>query len=128
MPDAVPVATGILPAYVSALPSSWTEDDVRYISAKQVLTVPEPELRSALLQSYIEWVHPLCPVLDLEEFLTAIARQDGSGGRISLLVLHAVLLAGAAFVDERCLVAAGYGSRLVARKAFFLRARCELPF
>lgn len=123
MPIRIPVVAGALPANVSPLPLSWTEEDVQYISAKQVLTIPEPELRNALLRSYIDWVHPLCPVLDLEEFLTAIARLDGSRGKISLLVLHTVLLTGATFVDEQYLVAAGYRSRLAARKSFFLRAK-----
>lgn len=119
----VPIANGVLPAYVNPIPQGWTDDDIAYVSKKQVFAIPEPKFRNALLRSYVEWVHPLCPIIDLQAFLGAIARPDGSGGTISLLVLHAVLLAGAAFVDRHYLTAAGYTSRLTARKDFFVKAK-----
>lgn len=112
-----------LPAYVNPLPESWSQREIQYVTDEQVLAPPESELRNALLQSYIEWVHPLCPLLDLHEFLFAIARPDGSGGSISLLVLWAVLFAGAAFVDNSYLALAGYTSRMGARRCFFRRAK-----
>ncbi|KAJ4366100.1 hypothetical protein N0V83_007735 [Neocucurbitaria cava] len=123
VPAPVHIVNGLLPGYVKPIPKCWTQDDVDHIAKKQGFAIPEPEVRNALLRSYVEWVHPLCPVLDLQVFLSAVAQPNGSGGRISLLVLYAVLLAGAAHVDESHLIAAGYKSRLAARKDFFVRAK-----
>lgn len=112
-----------MPPYINPIPQGWPQADVEYLSKKQAFAIPEPALRNVLLRSYVEWVHPLCPVIDLHDFLTAISRPDGSGGRISLLVFYAVLLAGAAFVDESYLAAAGYKSGMTARKDFFVRVK-----
>lgn len=56
-----------------------------------------------------------------------MTQPDGSEGRVSLLVLYAVFLAGAAFVPERVLTANGYSSRLAARKDFFSQAKVGSP-
>ena len=105
------------------MPRSWHNQDAEFLVRKGVLTIPAPRLLKDLLQSYVEWVHPLCPVLDLPEFLGAMTQPDGSKGRVSLLVLYAVFLAGAAFVPERVLRTNGYSSRLAARKDFFSKAK-----
>lgn len=123
LPDSHSTIGESLPAYVNPLPGGWTRRELRYVTEEQIFAIPEPELRNALLQSYIEWVHPLCPLLDLHEFLFAVARPDGSGGTISLLVLWAVLFAGAAYVDGSYLTMAGFPSRMAARRCFFLKAK-----
>jgi hypothetical protein len=115
------------PPYIIPMPQSWHNQDVEFLVRKGVPTIPAPELLKDLLRSYVEWVHPLCPVLDLPDFLGAMAQPDGSKGRVSLLVLYAVFLAGAAFVPERVLTTNGYSSRLAARKDFFFKAKVGFP-
>lgn len=60
------------------------------------------------------------PVLDLDEFLTAIIQNDGRN-TVSLLLFQAVMFASITFVDSEYLTA--YTSRRAARKTFFERIR-----
>jgi hypothetical protein len=112
-----------LPGFIKPLPSRIGTDDVEYLEKKGALTIPPIALRNALLQSYVEYVHGYMPLLDLNDFLSAIHRSDGHTGHISLLLFQAVMFAGAAFVDVEHLQAAGFQTRKAARKAFFLKAR-----
>ena len=113
---------GFLPDFIRGLPQRLQSDDIDYLATKGALTVPDVELRNELLKSYIHYVHPYMPLLDLEEFLQTIARNDGIH-RMSLLLFQAVMFAGTAFVDMKHLRAAGYPNRKAARKVFFQRAR-----
>ncbi|KAH8690839.1 putative C6 transcription factor [Talaromyces proteolyticus] len=122
-----PRSRSVLPDYIRGLPQRLQRDDVEYLSAKGALTIPDTTLRNELLKAYIHYVHPYMPLLDLEEFLQVIARNDGIH-RMSLLLFQAVMFAGTAFVDNEHLVNAGYSSRKVARKVFFQRARLLYDF
>ena len=115
-----------LPCYVQPVPCRWLHEDIAYLREKKALSIPSFEFRNALLRSYVEWVHPYCPVLDLDHFLSVIAHPEEPGGQVSLLVLHAVFFAGLAFVDGSYLIKAGYASRLMARKEFFTMAKVQL--
>jgi hypothetical protein len=83
-------------------------------------------------------VHPNIPLLDLEEFLSAVKYGheafDGQQGRgverenalkkqIPLLLFQAVMFAGVSFVPLRSLKDAGYATRDVAKRVFFSRVR-----
>lgn len=97
-------------------------EDIDYLAAKGALTIPEPQLRDELLKSYINYMHPFMPILDLDQFLRTIARNDGDQ-QLSLLLFQAVMFAGTASIDLDHLRAAGYPNRKAARKAFFQRTR-----
>lgn len=114
--------TGYLPDYIRGLPPRLQPEDIDYLGAKGALTIPEFELRNELLRCYIQYVHTYMPLLELEEFLQIIARNDGVN-RLSLLLFQAVMFTGTAFIDMKYLHAAGYSTRKVARRAFFQRAR-----
>lgn len=118
---------GILPDYLRPLPAKFQEEDIDYLEAKGALAIPEAGLRNELLKSYINYVHTYMPLLDLNDFLYAIVRNDKSQ-RLSLLLFQAVMFAGTAFIDMNHLQAAGYKSRKAARKAFFQRARLLYDF
>jgi hypothetical protein len=115
-----------IPDYVMALPDRLDAADLQYLEAKGALCVPTARFRTELLKSYILWVHPQVPVLDLEPFLTAITENDGSN-TISLLLFHAVMFAGAAFVDISYINQEGYTSRAAARDILFQRAKASFP-
>ena len=119
-PRARNLASSPLPEYIAPAPTSLDIEDADFLSRKGALTVPKPELRDALIRSYIEFVHPLMPVLDLKEFLACI----GSGtGQVSLLLLQAVLFAGTSFVDIKQLRMLGFLTRKAARRAFFEKVK-----
>lgn len=102
-------------------------DDVEYLQRKGALTVPDTRLRNELLRSYAQYVHPYMPLLDLKDFLTPIEKNDGSN-LVSLLLFHAVMFAGTAYIDMRFLQAQGFETRKAARKVFFQRARLLYDF
>lgn len=122
--------SGGLPDYIRRLPQRLQPEDFQYLQAKGALTIPDRALRDELLKAYIHYVHPYMPLLDLEEFLQILARNDGIH-HVSLLLFQAVMFAGTAFVDMDALRKAGYNNRKTARKIFFQRARvclCHLRF
>ncbi|EXJ75372.1 uncharacterized protein A1O5_02068 [Cladophialophora psammophila CBS 110553] len=116
-----------LPHYVHPLPPCIDAHGAQFLAHKGALTVPDASLRNELLRSYVQYVHPFMPILDLRQFLTPIARNDGSG-QISLLTLQAVMFAGSTFVDLRFLQNHGYNDRREARKAFYTWARMLYDF
>lgn len=118
---------GLLPPWVKPLPDRIGQDEITYLQRKGALSIPDPALQNALLQAYVEYVHPYMPLLELFDFLNVIDAGDGQHGQISLLLYHAVLFAGSAFVKKRALTEHGYPNRKVARKMFFQRARVSLP-
>jgi hypothetical protein len=112
-----------LPGYFKPLSQRATSADIDYLFKKGALALPDIPLRNALLQSYIEYIHPYMPLLELHEFLHIIDEGTGKSGRISFLVFQAVMFASATFVNMDYLVSAGYTSRRSARQAFFGRVR-----
>jgi hypothetical protein len=111
-----------LPSYIRALPPRITADDMEYLRRKGGLTVPDTRLRNELLRSYVQYVHPYMPLLDLRDFLHPIERNDGNSP-VSLLLFQAVMFAATAYIDMRFLLAQGFDNRKTARKVFFQRAR-----
>lgn len=123
-----PDASSHLPAFIRPLPAKIAAEDVAYLHTKGALTLPSIPLQNALLRCYIEYVHPYMPLVDLNEFLTAINARDGLCGQISLFLYHAVMFSATAFVESKHLKDAGYHTRKAARKAFFYKARLLYDF
>lgn len=117
-----------IPYYIKPLPPRIGLDEVTYLERKGALTVPSNGLRNELIRAYIEFVHPFMPLIDLYDFLSIIENGNGANGRISLILYHAVMFAGCAFVDMHHLYKAGYTSRKQARKDFFTKTRLLYDF
>ncbi|TQV91060.1 C6 transcription factor (Ctf1B) [Cordyceps javanica] len=117
-----------LPPFLRPLPSKITPEDVSYLQMKGALTLPAIPLQNALLQAYVEYIHPFMPLMDLHPFLSIVNNRNGFNGQMSLLLYHAVLFAATASVDMRRLREAGYTSRKAARKAFFQKTRLLYDF
>ncbi|PGH18721.1 hypothetical protein AJ80_04374 [Polytolypa hystricis UAMH7299] len=115
------------PNYIRPLPAKFLDDDIDYLEAKGALTIPDFELRKELIRSFAHYVYPFMPLLDLDEFVGTIARND-SGHQLSLLLFQAVMFAGVAFVPMKYLSAVGFETRKDARKVFFQRARLLYDF
>lgn len=112
-----------LPAYLKPLPQRMTSVDIDYLFAKGALSLPDVSFRNALLRSYIEYVHPYMPLIEVHDVLNIIDKGSGENGQISLLLFQAIMFAGTAFVDISLLRQAGFTTRKAARKAFFQKAR-----
>lgn len=117
-----PMPSRQLPPYLKPLPARIGADEVVYLSKKGALTIPPTPLRNALLQSYLEYIHPFMPIIDMQELCESIDRTDGAN-QISLLVFQAIMFSGIASVDIKRLRAAGYTNRREARREFFQKTR-----
>ncbi|KAF8855742.1 hypothetical protein BDZ45DRAFT_727931 [Acephala macrosclerotiorum] len=124
----VPMLKHVLPDYLKPLPQRMTSVDIDYLFAKGALSLPDVAVRNALLRSYLEYVHPYMPLIEIHDLLQIIDDGTGESGRISLLLFQAIMFAGTAFVDMEFLRAAGYSNRKTARKAFFQKARVLYDF
>ena len=111
-----------LPRFIKPLSPHLTLEDMDYLSHKGVFELPDARYRNEILHSYIQFVHPLLPLLDLEDFLGAMVETNPTA-KLSLLLFYAVMCSGAAHVHIGYLQALGYESRKSARRAFFERAR-----
>jgi hypothetical protein len=111
------------PAFLRPLPNKIAPEDVDYLKIKGALSVPTLPLQNALLQAYVEYVHPYMPLMDLNSFLGIVSSRDGQNGQTSLFLYQAVMFAASAFVDMRYLREGGYTTRKAARKSFFQRTR-----
>ncbi|RYP08009.1 hypothetical protein DL764_002155 [Monosporascus ibericus] len=123
-----PDASSHLPAFIRPLPAKIAAEDVAYLNTKGALTLPTIPLQNALLRCYIEYVHPYMPLIDLNEFLTAVNARDGLCGQISLFLYQAIMFSATAYVESKFLQDAGYSSRKAARKASFYKARLLYDF
>jgi hypothetical protein len=110
------------PLYLKPLPQHLGMDDIEYLHRKGALSVPDPDLRDALLRSYIEFVHPCLPILDLRSFQDSI-QNPNEYSQLSYPLFQAVMFAGAAWVDIKPLRKLGFLTRMAARKAFYQKAR-----
>lgn len=101
-------------------------EDLVYLSLKGALEIPAGSVRAALLDSFVRYVHPHLPVVDIGEFLDILKENEDSENseealepptkeKGSLLLVQAVMFAATAFVDGDHLRNMGFPSRRAAR-------------
>lgn len=112
-----------LPLYIKPLSDELIERDIADLEKKCVLSVPCDQIRDELFLAFLKYVYPFMPVVELRNFLHVIIMgRDNSGPRISLFLFHAVMFAGAMFVDICFLHTLGYQSRKDACSDFYRKA------
>lgn len=110
-----------LPSFVKSLPQDIDQDTLRLLRRRGALTLPSQSAMEEFLRVFVCYVYPMLPLLDLSQLLNGVhGRRDCT---ISLVLLQAVFLSGAAFVDVTHLQSMGFDSRLDARDALFCRVR-----
>ncbi|EME49111.1 C6 transcription factor-like protein [Dothistroma septosporum NZE10] len=125
MPPTMP--TYSLPLYIRPLPPKLDPQDIVYLEKKGALTIPAPGLRDELLKSFVEFIYPYMPLLNVHDLVATIDRNDGTSS-VSLLLFQAIMFSGIATVDIRYLKSAGYATRRDARRDFFQRTRLLYDF
>lgn len=111
-----------LPKNVIESPERLATNNLATMAAKRAFTLPPRDTQYALLKSYAQNVHPDIPLLDLGDLLdAAVLRYHGR--QTSLLLLQAVMFAGAIFVDPVHLHLIGYASKAAAVRDLFGRAK-----
>ena len=74
-----------------------------------------------LLRSFVSYVYPLLPIVDLESFLGAV--NGISRDTISIVIFQAVMFAGSTFADLTRLQHEGLQGHTDARKVSFHRVK-----
>ncbi|KAK5685721.1 hypothetical protein LTR17_026984 [Elasticomyces elasticus] len=103
-------------------PPDMDLEDLAYLGAKGAMTVPAGKLLSELLTSYVQFVHPYMPIVDLEDVMGAVYSGDDTK-EISLMLFQAIMFAGSAFVDLELLKNEGYINRRDARRKMFRKVK-----
>ncbi|KIW29249.1 uncharacterized protein PV07_05074 [Cladophialophora immunda] len=117
-----------LPPFIKEVDSDLSPVDQEYLGRKGALSVPDTNTSQALLQCYLQLVHPAVPFLAISQ-INAIARSHDSHeavrekDKVSLLLWQAMLFTATAFVDDAVIHQMGFSTRAVARRVFYKRAR-----
>ncbi|KAG5655218.1 hypothetical protein KAF25_001971 [Fusarium avenaceum] len=114
--------TPALPLFIRPPPRHLDSRDMDYLSHKLCLSIPDPDFRHELLRVYVNVVHPVLPILDLDDYIGSILNNNGRNP-ISLLLFQAVNFVSVTFVGLKFLQSRGYVSRSAARRDFFDRVR-----
>lgn len=117
-----PFASTSLPSYVRPPRQDFRPDDLQFLAQRGALSVPDDVLRDQLIRSFILYVYPHQPVIDLQDFLQCVDGSDSSS-QVSLLLLQAVMFAGTAYVDVQYLHQAGFSDRRTARAMFYSKIK-----
>ncbi|RVX66678.1 hypothetical protein B0A52_09491 [Exophiala mesophila] len=117
----------LLPHFIHPISPRIMTEDLEYLQRKGAFIIPDTGFRNELLRCYVQYVHPYLPLVDLEDLLTTIEKNQ-STDTVSLLLFQAVMFAATAYIDMRYLVAQGYVTRKAARKAFFQKVKLLYDF
>ena len=111
-----------LPAYINDFTDELAAEDFAFLEIKGVWDVPAMPALLSSISGFVDYVYPLTPLLDLHVDLECIA-TDGSSGKISLILLYAIILAGIPFMDDSPLEDAGFSSQNAFSKEIYRRIR-----
>lgn len=110
--------------FIKPLPAKLTAQDIHYLHVKGALDIPPLSLRRGLIRSYVRYVHPFMPVLDLPNLVQCTCETFGAGpAPISILVFQAVMFAGLPFLELDKVKELGFSTKREARRVFQNRTR-----
>lgn len=115
------------PNFISPIKSTKCAQHSMFLHYQGAFDVLEEKLRNAVITSYIHFVHPQIPVVDIHELLQALA-TNGRDGKVSILLLQCILLSGCTFVEIEYVTQAGFESRMSLRRQLADRARLLYDF
>lgn len=100
---------------------------MRYLYEKNAFLLPTDAFRSVCFARYLEFTHPLLPLLDKAQVVSFLDSESVANKRpMALLLFHAVMCAGVTFVDDEIIKREGFESKQSARRAFFNRAKVRI--
>ncbi|RFN47011.1 cutinase transcription factor 1 beta [Fusarium flagelliforme] len=95
--------------------SSLPAEDVKYLESQGCFKVPESTLLDDLVRAYFRYAHPILPVVNEAEFWS-IYDYGGKPGRISIILLSAMLFVACKYVDHNVILGLQLDSAYEARK------------
>lgn len=116
------------PRSESGYPSQISDVDIEYLTRRNAFLLPPKHVQVAMLQAYIDYVHPFMPVLDLDHFNLFEDNETALGtislaSTQSLLVLQSVMFSGSAFIKLEDIRISGYDSPKAYRNELYNRAK-----
>ncbi|PLB52883.1 hypothetical protein P170DRAFT_434605 [Aspergillus steynii IBT 23096] len=114
-----------LPRHVlipSRVRESLPEEDRKFLMAKGVFTLPKRDSCASLLRAYISHVHPVLPIVEIDQLLAHY--HDGRLLEYNILLLWSVFFVAVNFVPASVYEKEGYKSRKEMKSAMYSRARC----
>ncbi|KAJ5378267.1 uncharacterized protein N7496_005676 [Penicillium cataractarum] len=112
-----------LPDYATPLPCSITKQDCRFLKKAGAFDIPDSSVRDELIKNYIEFVHPLLPILNLEDFLAVIEEGYAGSQGISFLFFQAIMFAATPYESAESIAQEGFRDRREARKTRYERVK-----
>ncbi|KAH8805029.1 fungal-specific transcription factor domain-containing protein [Xylogone sp. PMI_703] len=119
----------ITPDYLKPLSSELAPEDIEFLVTKGALWIPPSKLRDAILCSYIKFVHPFLPILELPKLLCIFQGQKATENtKMSILLFQAIMFAASVYVDVNLLIDNGFNTRRAARKEMYQRVKFLAEF
>lgn len=119
--------TASLPSFITPLPSQTPVEDLTFLAQKGVFAIPDLEMRTEIMRSYVFSINPFMPILDLPAFCAAVLDEQ-EGSHVSLLLFQAVMFAGLASLDLDVIRRLGFESTKQAREVYFSRVKLLYEF
>lgn len=119
-----------LPAFIIPLPDTLDHADLIYLRSKEALSLPSDEFRDVCVARYLEFTHPLLPLLNKRQLISITLTPDEASApeQLSLLLFHAVMCSAVTFVEDHWITREGFSSKQAARRAFFNWAKVSSHF
>ena len=127
-PQSTFILNSPLPTIIKPFPPHLSEKDVQYLHQRGALSLPPPSLQKRLICTYVAYVYPYMPAINLDDLLIAVDYRRGCERKISLLLYQAILFSAFAFIGAEYVTKAGYTSRRLARTDTFQKARLLYDF
>ncbi|ORY10237.1 hypothetical protein BCR34DRAFT_602218 [Clohesyomyces aquaticus] len=89
-----------LPPFIAPLPAHMLSEDLDFLLRKGAFSMPGPELRVEILQSYVFSIYPFMPMVDIGLLVHAIM-NDHHESKVGLLLSQAVMFAVGSSGDIR---------------------------
>lgn len=114
-----------LPTFIARPERELRLEELRFLRDSAALTIPHSGLRDQLLLSFVLYVDPHLPVVDIQALLDSI--EGRSKHPVSLLLFQAVMFAGSHFVSMNFLEEAGFETRVAAKAYYFRQIKVGYP-
>ncbi|KAK5209389.1 hypothetical protein LTR41_004925 [Exophiala xenobiotica] len=123
-PPSVTFTRSEFPAFIKPLRPPLDAESLAFLEHKQAFSLPRAAVQREFMRSYIHYVHPFLPLLDLEDILLPLNDTPGST-QISVVLYQAVMFAAASFVSMEFLQKEGFSSQLDAHNCLFQRVKAS---
>ncbi|KAL4748046.1 hypothetical protein BDW72DRAFT_215088 [Aspergillus terricola var. indicus] len=115
-PFSLAIVLGVVP--FQSQPAHMLPEDLEYLRAKGVFSLPEKAHLDALISVFLDHVYPFYPIVNRQEFV-----QQCKNDHLSLILTYAISFIAVTFASQSVLSLLGFHSRHEARSFFYKKAK-----